>query len=264
VYGPAQTAESGRTWPAAGAESGRIALVTGAAGGLGAACAAALTQRGVHVVVCDLDGDGAARLARELTAGGGSASPCRLDVTDRAAVEAAVAAVAAEHDRLDIVVNLAGVLRNEMVTHITDDAFNLTLSSHAGGVLNTIRAAVPLMRTRQYGRIVNMSSIALRGSIAGASYGAAKGAIVGITRSAAMEVAHHGITINCVSPGLVAAGMFMTTPVEYQEQARGRIPMRRLGEPAEVAACVAFLASTESSYVTGQTLSVCGGLSLGF
>jgi 3-oxoacyl-[acyl-carrier protein] reductase len=127
-----------------------------------------------------------------------------------------------------------------------------------------MRAAIPLMRANGYGRIVNTSSIAVRGTVAGGSYGAAKGAIEGLTRSAALELAPHGITVNCVSPGLVDAGIFLSTPVEYREQLVERVPMRRLGTPEDVAGCIAFLASDAASYVTGQTLTVCGGLTLGF
>ena len=216
------------------------------------------------MIVADLDPGGAARVSKELREKGVSCSPAGLDVTDRAAVQSLIDGVVTQQGSLDIVVNLAGVIRNQTVTRILDEDFALVMATHAGGVLNMLRAVAPGMRERRYGRIVSMSSIAFRGSIAGSAYGAAKGAIIGITQSAAMELAHHGITVNCVSPGLLSAGMFMSTPPEYQERVRERIPMRRLGEPAEIAACVAFLASAEASYVTGQTLMACGGLSLGF
>jgi 3-oxoacyl-[acyl-carrier protein] reductase len=120
------------------------------------------------------------------------------------------------------------------------------------------------MRAHGYGRIVNTSSIAFRGTVAGGSYGAAKGAIEGLTHSAAIELAPHGITVNCVAPGLVDAGIFLSTPEEYRQELIERVPMQRLGTPADIAACVAFLASEEAGYITGQTLTVCGGLSLGF
>jgi 3-oxoacyl-[acyl-carrier protein] reductase len=241
-------------------DAGRIAFVTGAAGGLGGACCAELARRGMHVVAADLDGDGARRIADDLR----SAEALELDVTVRADVEAQIAAVAERHGRLDVLVNLAGVIRNAMLTRIEDDDFRLTLASHVEGSLNTMRAAAAPMKEAGYGRIVNMSSIAFRGSIAGGSYGAAKGALEGLTHSAALELARHGITVNCVAPGLVSAGIFMTTPEDYREELTARVPMGRLAEPEDVAACVGFLASRRAGYVTGQTLTVCGGLTVGF
>jgi 3-oxoacyl-[acyl-carrier protein] reductase len=237
----------------------RVALVTGAAGGLGPACCSALAERGMHVIVADLDVDGATRVAASLDAIGG-ARGAALDVTDEHAVDALIGSL----ERLDVVVNLAGVIRRSTVSRITTEDFRLTMSTHAEGTLATMRAAIPRMRANGYGRIVNTSSIAIRGSIAGGSYGAAKGAIEGLTHSAALEVAPHGITVNCVSPGLVDAGIFLSTPEEYRQELIERVPMRRLGTPTDIAGCVAFLASEQAGYITGQTLTVCGGLSLGF
>jgi 3-oxoacyl-[acyl-carrier protein] reductase len=237
----------------------RVALVTGAAGGLGPACCRALAARGLQVLLADLDADGAARVADGLDAPAG-ARGVALDVTD----EHAVASLIGSLDRLDVVVNLAGVIRRAPLTRITLDDFRLTMATHAEGTLSTMREAAPLMRANGYGRIVNTSSIAIRGSVAGGSYGAAKGAIEGLTHSAAIELAPHGITVNCVSPGLVDAGIFLSTPEQYRQELIERVPMRRLGTPEDVSACVAFLASEEAGYITGQTLTVCGGLSLGF
>lgn len=247
-----------------GARRTGAALVTGAGGGLGRACCEALASAGLHVLVADLDGDSAADAAAQLIEHGASASGVELDVRDSVAVEATVAEAMAEFGALDVVVNLAGALRNQVVTKIDDQDFELVLATHLKGALHTMRAAIPGMRTNGYGRIVNMSSVAARGSIAGGSYGAAKGGIEGLTRSAAMEVARHGITINCVAPGLIAAGMFLTVDQDYQAELTRRIPAGRLGAPEDVAACIAFLASDQAAYVTGQVLTVCGGLSLGF
>ena len=241
-----------------------VAFVTGAVGGLGRACCFALVATGAHVVASDVDERAATELASELERTGGSASGMGLDVRDRSAVDTLIASVVEELGRIDVLVNLAGTLRNQTLLKIDDHDFDLVMSTHLKGTLHTMRAALPPMRANGYGRIVNMSSIAARGSIAGSAYGAAKGAIEGLTRSAAMEVARYGITANCVAPGLISAGMFMTVDKAYQDAATSRIPMGRLGEAEEVASCVAFLASPAAGYVTGQTLVVCGGLSLGF
>jgi 3-oxoacyl-[acyl-carrier protein] reductase len=222
----------------------RVALVTGAAGGLGSACCAALEGKGMRVIAADLD----------------PAADVTLDVTDADAVDELIGAL----DRLDVVVNLAGVIRRAPLSRLTNDDFRLTMATHAEGTLNTMRAAAPRMRENGYGRIVNTSSIAIRGTVAGGSYGAAKGAIEGLTHSVAIELAPHGITVNCVAPGLIDAGIFLTTPEEYRQELTDRVPMRRLGTAADIAGCVAFLASEEAGYITGQTLTVCGGLSLGF
>jgi 3-oxoacyl-[acyl-carrier protein] reductase len=242
----------------------KVALVTGSVGGLGRACCEALAETGAHVVVTDIDDAGAQAAAEHLRGHGASASAIAFDVRDSGAVDAAVAEAAERHGGLDILVNLAGALRNQVVTKILDEDFEFVLATHLKGTLHSMRAAIPLMRANGYGRIVNTSSVAARGSIAGGSYGAAKGGIEGLTRSAAMEVARHGITVNCIAPGLVNAGMFLTTDPEYQDQVKAGIPMKRLGEPEEIASCVSFLTSTHASYVTGQTLTICGGLSLGF
>jgi 3-oxoacyl-[acyl-carrier protein] reductase len=232
--------------------------VTGAGGGLGRACCGALAAAGLRVYAADVQPEAIGQLE------GDRVTAIELDVTDRAAVEAAVDSLVQLGARLDVLVNLAGVIRNQLLAKIEDADFRLVMATHVEGTLNTMRAVTPLMRKQGYGRVVNMSSIALRGSIAGSAYGAAKGAIEGITRSAALELAKHGVTVNCVAPGLIDAGIFLTVPDDYREAGIARIPTGRAGTAAEVAACVAFLASSDASYVTGQSLSVCGGLSIGF
>ncbi|HVX21106.1 MAG TPA: SDR family NAD(P)-dependent oxidoreductase [Acidimicrobiales bacterium] len=239
----------------------RVALVTGAGGGLGPTTVSRLAADGFTVVAVDLSEQALKPLADHPS---GRVATARVDVTSPADVDAAVASAVADHGGLDVVVNMAGVIRNAMLAKITDDDFGLVMATHVNGTLNTMRAASPVMRDQQYGRIVNLSSIAVRGSLAGGSYGAAKGAIEGLSRAAAIDLARHGITVNCVAPGVIASGMFLTTPQDYQDDVLRRAPMGRAGTPDEVASCIAFLAGADASYVTGQTLFVCGGLSIGF
>jgi len=219
---------------------------------------------GARVFVGDLFGDRAEQGAATLRAMGLDVVAATIDVTDRAIVEQVIGDIVANNGRLDILANLAGVVRNDLIAKIKDADFDATYDSHVRGTLNCMRAVIPTMRRHQYGRIINIGSVAARGSIGGGAYGAAKGAIESMTRTAALELAADGVTVNCVAPGLIDAGMFLTTPKHFQDKGIERTPMKRSGSPEEVAACIAFFASEGASYVTGQTLFVCGGLSVGF
>jgi 3-oxoacyl-[acyl-carrier protein] reductase len=240
-----------------------VAIVTGGGGALGAVTGWTLAARGFSTYLFDADGE-RAKSAAERQPAGGSLHARQVDVTDDASVDAIVDSIAAERGRIDVLVNMAGVVRNAAVTRIATNDFELTMRTHVNGTLNCMKAAVKAMRERQYGRIVNMSSVAVLGSLGGGSYGAAKGAIEGLSRAAALEWAGRGITVNCVAPGLIDAGMFQTTPPQFREEGIARTPMKRAGTAQEVADAIAFLASPEASFITGQTLFVCGGLSIGF
>ena len=244
------------SWP-------RVAVVMGGAGGIGGATCRSLALAGRHVIVVDLSAEKSESVAAEMRGAGLRADAEACDATDRAAVDALRERIEARHGPVDVLVNLAGVVRNDIVVKVRDEDFSLTMATHVNSTLNTLRAFLPGMRKRGYGRVVNTSSTAARGTFGGASYASAKGAIEALSRTAAFELARSGVTVNCVAPGLIRTGIFLTVPDDYQQQAIGHVPMGRAGEAEEVAACIRFLASDEASYVTGQTLYVCGGLTIG-
>lgn len=241
----------------------RVSVVSGGAGGLGAGICRALGESGSHVVVADLSLDRADAVAAQLIGLGLSAEAVFLDVTDAGQVAATREDIGARHGGVDVVVNLAGVVRNAVLSKVTEDDFHLTWKSHVAGTMVMMREFGALMKKQGHGRIVNTSSIAALGAVGGMSYSAAKGGIEAMSRSAAIELAPFGVTVNCVAPGVIDAGMFLTTPQEFQTQVLTRTPMRRAGRVEEVGACVRFLASEEASFITGQTIFVCGGASIG-
>lgn len=240
----------------------RRSVVIGGAGGLGSAICRALSGGGEQVVLADLNLERAREVAKALQADGLNVVAEQCDAASTDSVSGLAARVEAQGP-VDAMVAMAGVVRNDLLVRVKDADFNLTLATHLNGTLNALRAFLPTMRKRGNGRVVTMSSIAARGSLGGASYSAAKAGIEGLTRTAAIEMATSGVTVNCVAPGLVNAGMFLTVPQDYQRASLKSVPMGRTAEPAEIAACVRFLASQEASYVTGQTLYICGGLSIG-
>lgn len=240
----------------------RRAIVIGGAGGVGSAICRSLGEAGHQVVLADLSADRAEEVAKALRNDGLDVVAEQCDAASRAQVEA-LRDRAEAAGPVGILVTLAGVVRNDLLVKVKDEDFDLTIATHLHGTLIALRAFIPAMRKRGFGRIITMSSVAARGSYGGASYSSAKAGIEGLSRTAAIEVATSGITVNCVAPGLIDAGMFRTVPKEYQDKSLKAVPMGRPGLPQEVGACVAFLASDDASYVTGQTLSICGGLSIG-
>ena len=244
--------------------SGKIAFVTGAGRGMGRAMAERLAAEGARVAVTDIDKDAAAAAAEVL---GSGAVAVHLDVTDALSVAAAVEEATAALGPIDILVNNAGWDRLAPFVDTDEDLWDRLIAINLKGVLHTCRTVVPQMTERRTGRIVNISSDAGRvGSTGEAVYSATKAGIIGFTKTLAREVAKHGVTANVVCPGPtdtpLLAEMVGAGNDRLITSLQRAIPLGRLGRPEEVAAAVAFLASDDAAFITGQTLSVSGGLTM--
>lgn len=238
--------------------AGRTAVITGGAQGLGRAVAERFVAEGARVVIGDVDLAAAEATAAEL--GEGTAVAVRCDVTDEDQVAALVAAATDAFGSLDVMVNNAGVLRDATMRKMPLDDFRLVMETHVQGTWLGTRAAAAVMREQGSGSIVNMSSISGKvGNVGQTNYSAAKAGIVGLTKAAAKEVAHLGVRVNAIQPGLIRTAMIEGMREDILEQRLKDIPMGRLGEPDEVAKVALFLASDLSAYMTGTVLEVTGG-----
>jgi 3-oxoacyl-[acyl-carrier protein] reductase len=236
---------------------GRVAIVTGAGQGIGHAIAVELVAHGATVVLADLDGGRAEAAARDI---GARATGHACDVTEEADMHSLVGRTVDEHGRLDLLVNNAGITRDASLKKMTVEDFDAVITVHLRGTWLGIRAASEVMRTAKAGSIVNISSMSGKvGNPGQTNYSAAKAGVVGMTKAAAKELAHHNVRVNAIQPGLIRTPMTAAMSEEAFATTESTIPMRRAGDPAEVAGAVVFLASDLSSYMTGTVLEVAGG-----
>lgn len=239
--------------------AGRIAVITGGAQGLGYAIAQQFIAEGARVMLGDLNID-ATRAAAEALGGSDVARARACDVTSGAAVDGLVAAAVEEFGTLDIMVNNAGITRDATLRKMSEEQFDDVISVHLKGTWNGTRSAAAIMREHGGGAIINMSSISGKVGLVGqTNYSAAKAGIVGLTKAAAKELAHLGVRVNAIAPGLIRSAMTEAMPQRIWDAKLAEVPMGRAGEPSEVAAVALFLASDLSSYMTGTVLEVTGG-----
>ncbi len=246
--------------------AGRVALVTGAARGIGAATAVRLAADGYAVGVLDLTEESGKDTVEKITSAGGRAIAVGADVSDRAQVEAAVARVRDELGPVAVLVNNAGVIRDNMLFKMSDDDWETVMNVHLRGAFLMTRAVQSQMVDQQFGRIINLSSSSALGNRGQANYSAAKAGLQGFTKTLAIELGKFGITANSIAPGFIATDMTAATAERmgvdfdtFQKAAIERIPVRRVGKPEDIAALASFLASEESGFVSGQVIYVAGG-----
>jgi len=241
---------------------GKVALITGGSRGIGAAVAQTLATAGAAVAVCARNGEAAAATASAIAAQGGQALGVAADVSRAEDAERLVKACLDRFGRLDILVNNAGITRDGLVLRMKDGDWSDVLAVNLNGAFYCARAALRvILKQKQSGRIINIGSVVgSMGNAGQANYVTSKAGLIGLTKALAREVAARGVTVNLVAPGFIETDMTTNLPDAVKETYRGQIPLGRFGTAADVAAAVAFLASDEAAYITGQVIHVNGGM----
>jgi 3-oxoacyl-[acyl-carrier protein] reductase len=241
--------------------SDKVALVTGASRGLGKAISLALAAEGAAIAAVARSEEALTETVAAIRAAGGIAEPFALDVTDSAAADAVVEKIIARFAHIDVLVNNAGVTRDGLLMRMTAEAWDTVLDTNLKGAFNLTKPVGRLMVKQRAGRIINISSvIGLMGNAGQANYAASKAGLIGFTKSVAREFASRGITCNVVCPGFIETDMTRELSEDLRKSLLERIPLQRLGQPEDVAGVVAFLCSPAANYITGQILTVDGGM----
>jgi 3-oxoacyl-[acyl-carrier protein] reductase len=239
---------------------GQVALVTGASRGIGAAIALALAKRGLKVIGTATTDAGSGKISEALFAFRGC-SGRTLDVNDVKSAESLIDSIVKEHGGLQVLVNNAGITRDNLAMRMKDDEWDAVLDTNLKAVFRMSRAVMRTMMKQRYGRIISITSVVGSSGNAGqANYAAAKAGVAGMTRALARELGSRSITVNCVAPGFIETDMTANLQEEQQKSLLSQIPLGHLGKPADIAHAVAYLASPEAAYVTGQELNVNGGM----
>lgn len=241
----------------------KVALVTGGSSGIGATVVRRFADEGAMMAIADVNPQGGEDLVREIVGKGGQAAFFPMDVRDKEQVAYTVDSIVGRFGRLDILINNAGVTRDNLLARMSEEEWTMVMDVNLKGTFLCSQAAFRPMRKQRYGKIINTASVVVRGNLGQANYISSKAGVIGLTRSLALEFARANINVNCIAPGFIDTPMSAAMPEKTKELALERIPLHRMGSPEDVAQLHLFLCSDAANYITGQVIFVDGGASIG-